>query len=288
MENNKPSYVIGTGWWDDGNRQTHHEKYGGLEKADFFNIWYYFLNKYSSPKKIIMMDSASPIKPKLPNDPRLEFVSLDQNYGHGSFKISGQFPGSTKAIMFGAFYTLMTEADYYVYLEQDCLIYGHGIIEKAIENMEKNNKKMSYGWFNHPAFAYKAESCLIIIHRSYLLELLELLLKTPFEGDLIGIDELKFLLMADFEEFKKSYAIIRARNPNFKEMDLEKLKLNNIPSFIKLPFGFGRLYGYDERRAKLPLPELPEHFYIQQFTIELLDRIMKLEGIKNPYKLRKK
>ncbi len=286
----KTSYIVGTGWWDDGQRKSHHEKYGGLEKADFFNIWYYFLNKYSSPQKIIMMDSASPIKPKLPNDPRLEFVSLDQNYGHGSFKTFGkigQFQGWTKAMMLGAFYTLMTEADYYVYIEQDCLIYGYGIIEKAIENMEKNNKKMSHGWFNHPSFVYKAECCLTIIHRSYLLEFLELLLKTPYEGELIGIDELKFVLIANFEEFKKSYLILRAKKV-IQEMDLEKLKLNNIPSHIPLPFGFGRLYGYNEIRAKLPLPKLPEHFYIQQFTIERLDQIMKLEGIKNPYKLRKK
>ena len=107
-----------------------------------------------------------------------------------------------------------------------------------------------------------------------------LLFKIPFGG------ELKFLLIANFEEFKKSYFALRGRNL-INEVDLEKIRLNNIPSYITLPFGFGRSYGYDEIRKGLLLPKLPDHFYIQQLTQKKLNKIMELEGITNPYKLRK-
>ena len=81
-------YIIGTGWWCDGSGkhagsiQKHIKSYDFIRQKEFFNIWYHFINKYTCPEKIIITGSDSPVRPDLPDDPRIEFVNLRKNFGH--------------------------------------------------------------------------------------------------------------------------------------------------------------------------------------------------------------
>ena len=79
-------YVIGSGWWATDDSPPKRRKKGGddlIRSAAFHRVWYESLCRFTNPDKIILVDSASPVPPPLnEGDDRIEFVSLDRNYGH--------------------------------------------------------------------------------------------------------------------------------------------------------------------------------------------------------------
>lgn len=106
-----------------------------IREQAFHQLWYEAIDRCTSPEKILIVDSCSPEQPQLAtDDPRLEFISLNVNAGHSTNHI-GQFCGYSRAILLGLEYTVQCEVDYYVYVEQDALIYGKGIIEHCIKAM---------------------------------------------------------------------------------------------------------------------------------------------------------
>lgn len=136
-------YIIGTGWWCDGtglHSHSKHQKYVDKKtrQSDFFDLWYKSVKKYTKPDKIIMVDSNSPIKPNLSGKDDVEFISLNKNYGaaiDGTSK--GILSGWDRSVLMGASYAMLCDVDYFVYIEQDCLIHGKGIIEYAISKMNR-------------------------------------------------------------------------------------------------------------------------------------------------------
>jgi hypothetical protein len=92
--------------------------------------------KYSTPEKIIIIDSASPVKPDIKDKKNISFYSLGKNFGAG---IDGtqnlRLSGWDRGILGSAALAFLEGHDYYVYIEQDCLIKGKGIIEYAISKM---------------------------------------------------------------------------------------------------------------------------------------------------------
>ena len=130
------NYIIGSGWWATSD-DTPRIKSGDdiIRSAKFHKLWYKSICKYTNPKKIFIVDSNSPIKPPLnKDDKRIEFVSLDRNYGHPTTTI-GRLCGWTRAILLGVSYAQLCDVDYFVYVEQDTLLYGKNIIEYAIKRM---------------------------------------------------------------------------------------------------------------------------------------------------------
>ncbi len=83
-----------------------------------------------------MTDSASPVKPDHGSDPSLVWIELDRNYGHanalGKGWIKTKYSGFTRSVMNGAMYALCCDADFYVYVEQDCLLLGDDLLANAI------------------------------------------------------------------------------------------------------------------------------------------------------------
>ena len=79
------SYIISSGWWCDGSGQHAGSLCNSsdniIRKEEFFDLWYYSIDKYTDPKKIIIIDSNSPVKPFIADDPRIEWVSLIKNFG---------------------------------------------------------------------------------------------------------------------------------------------------------------------------------------------------------------
>jgi hypothetical protein len=89
-----------------------------------------------APDRIIVTDSASPIKPDARSYERLQWVELDRNYGHANDirlgNIRTKYSGFTRSVVNGATYALCCDADYYVYVEQDCLLVGEALLSHAI------------------------------------------------------------------------------------------------------------------------------------------------------------
>lgn len=139
---NKSKYIISTGWWCNHEDEVdHRDKLFGSDEIrgkDFFGKWYEAVTKFTNPEKIIIVDSKSPVKPVLPlDDLRLEFLSLNENAGHSTNHL-GDWCGYTRGVIMGMSFALCCDVDYWVYIEQDALIYGDNIIEKAIAEMSED------------------------------------------------------------------------------------------------------------------------------------------------------
>jgi hypothetical protein len=201
------SYIIHSGWWCDGS--TVHPgatKYSDprIRTVAFHEVWYEFVKKYTNPEKVIIVDSAAPVQPDLTGKD-IQFLSLKRNFLHG-MTCDTKFCGASRAILTGAFYSFINDADYSVFIEQDCLVYGEGIIERGIAELQSTGKQISFtlGGPN------RSDQSLMIIDRNY------------------------------FMKFLNAYLAIQQ---NDREMDTEDKFLQIIKehdSFTPLPYGYGR------------------------------------------------
>ena len=133
------TYIITTGWWctNDDNIEDRTVKHGDelIRTDDFHSLWFKAVDTYTNPEKIYIIDSNSPVKPKM-NPEKEVLISLHENAGHPTQHI-GKLSGVSRAHLLGMSLAMSNEVDYWVYIEQDALIYGEEIIEKCIENMKK-------------------------------------------------------------------------------------------------------------------------------------------------------
>ncbi|HEV2595403.1 MAG TPA: hypothetical protein VGU01_09425 [Sphingomicrobium sp.] len=129
--------VVGTGWWCA--EQPHEWTIGSphTRAQAFFETWRSQVLECIAPDIIHVTDSASPLKP--PRHDRLPGVvwtSLDRNYGHANDirtgKIKTKYSGFTRSVLLGAAYAMMCDATHYVYVEQDCLVFGRDFLSAAI------------------------------------------------------------------------------------------------------------------------------------------------------------
>ena len=60
-------YVIGTGWWctDEPSWGPERKRLGDdlIRTARFHELWYESVNRFADPHKILIVDSASPVRP---------------------------------------------------------------------------------------------------------------------------------------------------------------------------------------------------------------------------------
>lgn len=128
--------IVGTGWWSSGKKSEWNIGSETTRSAAFFHLWHRQVIKCLSPTRIIVTDSASPNKPEASIYPEVEWIDLDQNYGHANDirqgKIDTQWCGWTRSVINGAVYALCCDADFYVYVEQDCLIRGENFLSAAV------------------------------------------------------------------------------------------------------------------------------------------------------------
>jgi hypothetical protein len=128
--------VVGSGWWCDGQR--HRWMLGSLDTraTGFFPHWYRQVMRCLQPDRVVVTDSASPLKPDRTGLDALEWIELDANYGHPNDIRIGllhhKWCGFTRTVLSGAMHALCCDADWYVYVEQDCLLQGDDFLEHAI------------------------------------------------------------------------------------------------------------------------------------------------------------
>ena len=132
-------YIITTGWWCTNDDAVDERQYirgdASIRTDEFHKIWFDAVSRYSDPKKIFIIDSASPVKPVM-NEGKEVMISLMDNAGHATHH-RGTLSGVSRAHLLGMSVAMANEADYWVYVEQDALIYGEGIIERCIGEMKR-------------------------------------------------------------------------------------------------------------------------------------------------------
>lgn len=131
--------MIGSGWWcaEQAPRVPGRAYHGSdvIRSAEFHHLWSAVLDALTAPKLVLLVDSASPSPPPITN-PAYCTIRLPRNPGHATVH-TGHYSGWTASVLYSLEYALSADIDYLVYVEQDVLLYGAGIIERCIAHMRK-------------------------------------------------------------------------------------------------------------------------------------------------------
>ena len=259
-------YVVTSGWWCGVARDEKRVRYGSeqIRELSFFKLWKKSVLENSSPQKIMVLDSASDEIPDNEDLQGVEFISLLENAGH-STNHKGKFSGYMRSIIMGITYAKLCDSDYWVYVEQDVLLKGKGVIEHCIESMTK-----PYMFGDGKGTPQFLQQSLIIIH------------KDGFDSFLAGLSkissydyqispETKFLIASSkFYQLipEKIYRRIttgdRLGRFYFK---LLKLFLPIFKNYDHLPIGYGRARPIDFQKP---------FYYFQHGTEEELNKYFEL------------
>lgn len=132
-----PKIVVGSGWWSTPDRPQWRIGDDLTRSVAFFALWHRQVMKCINPTIIIVTDSHAPDKPDWKTFDRVQWIELDRNYGHaidiGAGLIKTKYCGYTRSLIVGASFALCCEADYFVYVEQDCLLRGEEFVRTSIE-----------------------------------------------------------------------------------------------------------------------------------------------------------
>jgi hypothetical protein len=261
----KHRYVITTGWWcteksavSDTRRITAGSD--EIRSASFFKSWHAAVDRFTDPVKILVVDSKSPTPPDLPSDPRIQLLSLDRNPGHSS-NHAGKFSGVTLAHICGMIYAFCCDVDYWVYIEQDALIYGDKIVETAISSMKRD-----YMWGSGVGIPQPMQQSMMIVRTMAIPTFLRNLTAIKAR-DQEMTPEMKFVVAASlllrwlpeclFHQIDSQRWICRG---------IRKLRQNILAhyalGFDVLPFGYGQ---------NRPLDFSAERFYFQHGSQDELD-----------------
>jgi hypothetical protein len=89
---------------------------------------------------VLIVDSASPIKPNdsLYSATPIQYIELLKNPGH-SQNCTTHYCGAMAAIIIGLEYALHNDIEMFLYIEQDALIYGDGMLDKIKKCLTKRD-----------------------------------------------------------------------------------------------------------------------------------------------------
>ena len=118
VENKSYKYMIGSGWRcnDSSELLSHHNGDSKIRSSDFHHIWHRLINRFSSPSRILIVDSASPIAPPVDvSDERIVVHKLAVNAGHAT-NCESKFCGWAASVLVGLLDCLHSDNDYFVYI----------------------------------------------------------------------------------------------------------------------------------------------------------------------------
>jgi hypothetical protein len=253
-------YVIGSGWWC-GNAVRQSE-YGSdrIRGRDFHELWYKAVNKFSNPEKIILIDSNSPVKPNFKGKD-IEFISLNVNPGHSTgMSKARKYCGWTSSLLMSMQYALLCDCDYFVYLEQDALIYGEGMIEAEISSMESKRVPIAFGNPTKDGFQ-PIQVSFFIVRKDFIEKVLSRYIKIWSPDSLISPEFKLFMCVHPFLNLIPERILHNSR---------VVLILKKLISSTFLNVGSGRV-----RPIQFDSP----YFYFQHGTETELEKYIELSGL---------
>lgn len=262
-------YVIGSGWWCAQDSDERHSLFGDdvIRSRDFHRLWYASIDKYTSPEKIIIVDSCSPVRPELNDrDPRLEFISLSLNAGHNTCH-TGKYCGWIRAVLLGMEYAMQCGADYYVYVEQDALLFGDGIVEHCISKM---TRPVMLG--SGAGTPQKIQQSMFIIRHDAVRRFMHRIHQIDFSDKEVSPEE-KFHIAASRGAPRLLAGVHRRAGSGalFKWLDWQAWKY--LRDYDVLPFGYGRARPIDFGDA---------FFYLQHGDRAEIDSYLQRSGLAWP------
>jgi hypothetical protein len=241
-----PKVVVGSGWWCADSPHGWTIGSPATRSVAFFDIWYRQLVRCLKPERIVITDSASPIKPDYLSYPGVRWIELDRNYGHPNDlrtgRIRTRYSGYTRAVINGAMYALCCDAEFYVYVEQDCLLHGEDFLSHAVGDATEDilmgrATDKGRGLLGAPAAPMPQQS-LVIVRSAGLPRFIEGIVNSPHTDG---------------------------------ELSPEMIMHNRLApvGFLRVPYGRSR-----------PIDFEGSHFYAQHLDDDELQRFLSLIGVR--------
>ena len=258
-------YILASGWWScEAHEDTRQLTYGSdfIRSEHFHSLWRKSINKFCSPEEIIIVDSASPVKPDINDD--IKWLELSENFGHAT-NHTGKYSGYSRAIFVSMVYAYFNDYDYWVYIEQDCLVYGQDIIENIIK--DNHNKKIIYG--NGQGTSQPIQQSFMIFHKDALLSFIRRYCRFN-ATDLELSPEKKFYFAANAITCYLPSQILKYIYTGSKNKYIAYSK-NIIKKFISTMDQFGTIsYGYGRDK---PVDFACDFFYVQHLSDDEIEQV---------------
>lgn len=230
--------MIASGWWcsNDVNDRSESFGSGAQRKSEFHSLWHESISTFTNPEQIVIIDSASPILPELKT--KETWISLTTNFGHSTKHID-RLCGVSRSFVLSLMYCLMNDYDYWVYVEQDCLLFGDGIVENEIG---KDKKGLLFG--SGSGTPQPVQHSFMIIRKDKILSFVGSYLKIKAPDRSIS-PEVKFAIAASIwlKYIPELYFVWMEKRQGFIAKLMRKLfwKLYMVsPGYQKISIGYGR------------------------------------------------
>ena len=134
-------YIVGSGWWCPAIKGTSNKRGKGhpyTRSVAFHKLWYHMVHKYTTPYRIVMVDSASKYAPPWEDD--IEVIHLDKNYQQPFCTPAENFGrnGWMRGFTLGMLYAWHCNSDF-LYIEQDCLVVGEGWLAEVYNTIQPSH-----------------------------------------------------------------------------------------------------------------------------------------------------
>jgi hypothetical protein len=231
-----PKVVVGSGWWCDGNRGPWAIGAAATRSPAFFDLWLRQVHGCLQPHRIVVTDSASPVKPDHGSDPSLVWVELDRNYGHANDLrlgwIKTKYSGFTRSVLNGAMYALCCDADFYVYIEQDRLLFGDDLLANALgdatEDILIGAPAENGVGLDGAAAARMLQQSFVIVRRGALERFISGLLGSPWSDGEVSPEEIMERRLAPFGLLRIPFGRSRPIDFGLKHFYVQHLTENEL------------------------------------------------------------
>lgn len=265
--------VLFTGWYCSGNPARLDYKPGGADEnrgLALRPLWWESVRRFITPSQVVVVDSNSPVPPPDRGhfEGRLEHIRLLRNPGHAQ-TTSYHYCGWTASVLVGLEYALTNDLDYFLYVEQDALVFGDGFVDRIEDLLRRHRFVFGSGqgtaWpLQQSVFAIRKDG-----YRDFLSRMHQI---PPTDRELSP--ELKFGVAAADNAFIRGALNGLVRLP-WAEWRLKAVRktVKLFPEFGVLPFGYGRVR---------PIRFDDEHLYFQQGTTDELAIYARRLGVPPP------
>ena len=231
----------------------------------FRSLWWNSVDQYMRPNHVLIVDSASPVKPDDAACTRTPFQRLEllRNPGH-SQTTTAHYCGYTASALIGLEFALHNDVDMVIYVEQDVLVYGSSIIEKTKSALKRHD-------FVFGNDARQVQTSYWAMNRRGIRRFMEVLHAMKFSDKQIAPEQ-KFMyastgwLPSPLLRLAVYTPFTPARRVGSR---LYWTVLNAMRGYNFLPFGYGRLR---------PLNFRDDVFYFQHASIDELSEYRRLTG----------
>jgi len=259
--------LICSGWFSSEETRTY-KTFGddSIRKPSFRPIWWQSVDTFINPHHVLIVDSASPVKSddQLYTATKFSNIELLKNPGH-SQNCETHYCGYMASVILGLEFALHNDVDFFLYIEQDALVYGKGFLDKIKQMLLKNDFVFGGN------ICGEIEQSVFAINKKGIRKFLSALNEINYTDRQIG-PELKFMYaasvlrslpLAGLFSFDNSRIVYRSST------ELFTLLMPILKQYSVLPFGYGRVR---------PINFYDDTFYFQQGSVDEINAYKKLTG----------